>query len=99
MEGVESKAYITVNNSRLIKEVYRNFLARIDEAIKSKIYHKDLSWILSTDEFRYLYLELLVLTESDLLKKEGRVIRKDPGIFLFVSKGAPKYHLDRDCKY
>lgn len=99
MEVEESRAYVTRNNYKLICRAYKDYFAVVDQKAKNKVYKDDLSWILSTDEFRSLYVEFLAATSSDDSEKYRKVVKRNDGRHLFVSKGAPKYHLDAHCRY
>lgn len=96
----EPKVYITRNNANKITQFYvGEILKTIEKSDAVNIYKEDLSWILSTIDFKYLYIEQLVCSESDILKETGRSLRREDGRFLFVSKAPPKYHRQPHCEY
>ena len=103
METSEKKVYITRNNANKILQFYaKELIKTIDKKAvldaAPHIYKEDLSWILSTLEFKYLYIEKLVFSENETLRAAGRLIERVDSGFLFITKSPPKYHYDSRCK-
>lgn len=95
---MKKHVHVTNYSYNKLKGMYAGLVIAVDDEVKRRVYEEDLSWILADFDYKYLYAEILLLSNSELVRVE-----KDKGHrsrdYLFDTRGAPKYHLDSFCEF
>lgn len=99
MEVKETQVYLTNSSMNALTRLYTESIQQVDEHVRKKIYKEDLAWILSKDELKWLYAELLMVSKIEQTRIAGKKAQRNDSGHLFKSNGAPKYHFDCSCGY
>lgn len=94
---MDKQVYVTSSNYERLKSLYAGLIWAIDEEVKKKVYKDDLSWIVSDIDYRYLFAEILLLNNSNIIRAAKPKSRNSD--FVFDKGGPPKFHYRKDCEY
>jgi|SRR5690554_6702979 len=95
---MDKHVYVTNNSYNKLKSMYAGFISVVDDEVKRRVYKEDMSWILAIFDYKYLYAEILLLSNSDLVRIESPASSKSSD-YIFDARGVPKYHYNRLCEF
>lgn len=93
-----NEVYITKSNLNALKNRFKVAKEITNEIMKSEVYKKDISWILSNLEIEFLFVEKLILSKDERLNIISSHTRQNYQ-YLFGENKKPKYHRDQFCEF
>ena len=93
-----NEVYITKSNLGALKNKFKLAKEITNEIMKSEVYKKDISWILSNLEIEFLFVEKLILSKDERLSIASNPERQNYQ-YLFGESKKPKYHRNQFCEF